>query len=104
MSGVHAKAGSLLEAMAKTRLGDWAGANEALAQYVPNGDFLVLTPLAQEFLRAVIYAHTDRLDAARECHRRGLAGFAELMGSDPAAWERSDVIRWRHAAEQALGL
>ena len=101
---IYALAGVLIEVIARVRLEDWQGALDALAKFDTKTEFLVLTPLCLHFLRALIYQKLGRHDAARECHARGLEGWALIVGTDDAAWKHSDVQRWRTAAEQAMGL
>jgi serine/threonine-protein kinase len=98
----YEKAGALIEAVARTHLGDFRAAQDALARFDAKSEYLVLTPLSLPFLRAVIYAGLGQRDTARECYARGAEGWDQLIGSDAAAWARSDVARWRAAAEQAL--
>ena len=101
---IYAKAGVLVECVAKVRMEDWQGAREALAKYTSKSDYLVLTPLCLDFLRALIYQQLGQQDTARECYARGIEGWDQLVGNDGGAWERSDVMRWRRAAEQAMGI
>jgi len=100
---LYSRAGALIEAVAKVRLEDWPGAHAALGRFDVKSDFLVLTPLSLHFLRALIYQKLGQLDAARECHARGIEGWTLVVGTDDAAWQRSDVQRWRTAAEAAMG-
>ena len=101
---VYALAGVLIEVIAKVRLEDWQGAHEALGRFDTKTEFLVVTPLCLHFLRALIYQKLGQHDVARECHARGLEGWALVVGTDGAAWQHSDVQRWRTAAEAAMGL
>lgn len=101
---LYTQAGAVLEAIARVRLADWQGAFDALARHDVKTEFLVLTPQAVHFLRALIYHHLGRTDAARECHARGVEAWSLVAGSDHTAWQHSDVQRWRTAAEQAMGL
>lgn len=101
---VYTMAGVLIEAIAHVRLADWPAADAALARFDTKTELLVLTPLALHFLRALIDQQLGRTEAARECHARGLEGWALVVGSDDAAWRLSDVQRWRTAAERAMGL
>jgi tetratricopeptide (TPR) repeat protein len=91
-----------IEAVAKARSEDWPGALAAIEGHFSPTALLILTPGAYDFLRALIYSHVGREDAARECYARGMATWNGLIGSNPAAWERSDVMRWRREAEAAL--
>jgi eukaryotic-like serine/threonine-protein kinase len=101
---VYAKVGSVIEAIARVHLEDYQGALEALQHFDPKSDYLILTPLAFPFLRALIYARLGQQGTARECYARGMEGWSQLVGNEEAGWERSDIKRWRTAAEQALGL
>jgi serine/threonine-protein kinase len=96
------KGGALLECLARMHLGEWPAAEAALALYDVHSDLALLTPLCLPFVRAVLHAHLGRRDAARECLQRGLDGWRELVGNDDEGWARSDVARWRAAAERAL--
>ena len=104
MEPLYPLAGAVIEAVAKVRLEDWQGAHEALGRLDPHTEFLVLTPQCLHFLRALIYQKLGQTTTARECHARGLEAWSMTIGTDGAAWQRSDVQRWRTAAEQALGL
>lgn len=101
---VYAGAGAVVEAIARVRLEDWQGAHEALGRYDARSEYLVLTPLCFPFLRALIHQKLGQRDTARECYARGLEGWHVLVGSDDAAWQRSDAKRWRTAAELAMGI
>ena len=101
---VYQKAGAVVETLAKVHLQDYQGALEALQQFDPKSDYLVLSPLVFPFLRALIYARLGQQGTARECYARGMEGWSQLVGNEEGGWERSDVKRWRTAAEQALGL
>jgi tetratricopeptide (TPR) repeat protein len=101
---IYALAGAVIEVIARVRLEDWQGAHAALGKFDTKTEFLVVTPLCLHFLRALIYQKLGQHDAARECHARGLESWAIVVGTDDAAWKRSDVQRWRTAAEQAMGL
>ena len=90
--------------IARVRLEDWQGADEALARFDTRTEFLVVTPLCLHFLRALIHQELGRHEAARECYARGLEGWLQVVGTDDAAWKHSDVQRWRTAAERAMGL
>jgi tetratricopeptide (TPR) repeat protein len=93
----------LVETVARIRLADWTGALAALGDHFTLPSTFVMTPGAVEFLRATVYAHVGRADAARDCYARGMVRWKELTADDAAAWERSDVMRWRREAEAALG-
>jgi serine/threonine-protein kinase len=101
---LYTQAGALIETVARVRLADWQGAHDALARHDTKTEMLVLTPQGVHFLRALIHHHLGRADAARECHARGVEAWDLVAGSDAAAWQHSDVQRWRTAAEQAMGL
>lgn len=93
----------VLETVAKVRVGDWAGALAAFETRYTPPDALILTPVAFEFVRALIYAQLGRDEAARQCYLRGMAEWGALTDADPAAWARSDAMRWRREAEAAMG-
>lgn len=99
----------LVEALAKAALEDWSGALAVIQDRITPWKMSVVglplgMPLgAYDFFRATVYSRAGRADTALECYRRGMATWNELAGSDPAAWERSDVMRWRREAEAALG-
>ena len=92
----------LVETVAKVRTQDWAGAEAAFANHFTVTDALILSPSAYDFIRALIYSHVGREDAARESYARGMAEWNRLTVGNPAAWERSDAMRWRREAEAAL--
>jgi serine/threonine-protein kinase len=93
----------LVETLANVRLERWADARSTLGeQFAPPGSIMLLTPGAFDFLRSLVYSRVGSGDAAREIFARGMSGWNELTGGNPAAWERSDVMRWRREAEAAL--
>src|SRR5260221_13778544 len=92
----------VIETVARVRLEDWPGANAAIGEHFTPPAAILLSPAAFDFLRAVIYAHLGRADAARESYARGMASWKSLTSGNPAAWEHSDVMRWRREAEAAL--
>ncbi|MCY3000600.1 MAG: protein kinase [Planctomycetota bacterium] len=94
----------LPKAAALARVGAWDAAEAELRGRYNQPEALVITPLATDFLRGLVYAKLGRTDAARECHARGVVRMATIVGGNPAAWERSDVMRWRRECETALGL
>jgi len=94
----------MLEAVACIRMADWPGAVAALEGHHEPGAFLFYTPAALTFQRALAYARLGREGEAREAYGRGMAQWTELTTANTAAWERSDLMRWRREAEQALGM
>ena len=92
----------VLEAVAHVRIEDWAGARSALEGRFADPSVLFLTPNAFDFLRALIHAKLGQGELARENYQRGMAEWERQTGGAPQAWERSDVMRWRRAAEAAL--
>ena len=92
----------VVETVARVRLEDWEGALAAIGGHYSAPSTLLVTPGAIEFLRTLALAKLGRLDAARECYARAMVAWKELTGGDEAAWERSDVMRWRREAEAAL--
>jgi len=91
-----------VEAVARVRMQDWSGALTALQGKFGRMDVLLVTPNAIEFVRALVYAKLGRADEARESHARAMVQWDQQTGGDPAAWERSDVMRWRREAEAAM--
>ena len=92
----------VIEALARVQVGDWSGAEAALADHYAIPSVPFLSPGAMTFLRALVYARVGREDAARECHGRAIVEWNGQVASDPARWERSDLMRWRREAEAAL--
>jgi serine/threonine protein kinase/tetratricopeptide (TPR) repeat protein len=92
----------VIEAIARVRSGDWTGARAALEGRYGHTDALLLTSNALDFLRALVHAELDQDEAARETYARGMTEWKLRTRDDPEAWERSDVMRWRRAAEAAL--
>jgi tetratricopeptide (TPR) repeat protein len=91
-----------IEALARIRLEDWNGALSALGSHFDPPATLLLTPGSFDFLRALVNARAGRVEVARECYSRGMSLWNALTGGNSAAWENSDVLRWRRAAEAAL--
>jgi serine/threonine-protein kinase len=91
-----------VEAVAHVRAVDWPGALAAIEGNYEASDVLILTPGAYDFLRSLIYSHLGRSGEARECYTRGMVQWNGLTGGNPAAWENSDVMRWRRDAEAVL--
>jgi tetratricopeptide (TPR) repeat protein len=92
----------VVESVARVRLEDWSGANAALGDHFAPPAAIIVSPGAFDFLRALINAHLGRADAARESYMRGMANWNAITGGNAAAWEHSDVMRWRREAEAAL--
>jgi tetratricopeptide (TPR) repeat protein len=92
----------ILESVARARAEDWTGALKALEGNYFQSKLQLVTPNAFDFLRSLIYSKLGNVEAARETHARGVAEWSVLTGGNPAAWERSDVMRWRREAEAAL--
>jgi hypothetical protein len=94
--------GAGVEASPRPRLEDWNGALSVIERHEPRSSVMVLTPMAHEFLCALIYSRAGRAAEARTCYAHGLAEWDERTALDPAAWERSDAMRWRREAEAAM--
>ncbi|MBK7645026.1 MAG: protein kinase [Planctomycetes bacterium] len=92
----------VVETVAHVRLGDWPAALTSMGNHFQAPTLALMTPTGFPFLRSLIYSHLGRTDAARECYERGMAEWNERTGGNPAAWERSDVMRWRREAEAVL--
>jgi serine/threonine-protein kinase len=93
---------NVVEAIARVRLEDWAGAQAAIGGRFKLPYFMILTPMAYDFLRSLICSHLRRKDQARDDYERGMVEWEEQTGADPGAWEHSDAMRWRREAEAAL--
>jgi hypothetical protein len=91
-----------VEAVARVRLEDWSGAERVLDELYRPPWIMVMTPMAYEFLRSLIYSRVGRTDEARSCYSRAMVAWDQETADDPAAWERSDAMRWRREAEAAL--
>ncbi len=92
----------VLDTIARMRLEDWSGARTALGSHYETPTLALLSPGALIFLRALVYAQVGLEEAARECHARGMVEWKSQTGGNPAAWEHSDMMRWRREAETAL--
>ncbi len=92
----------VLNSVAHVRAGDWTGALAAIEGHYYQAKLQLVTPNAFDFMRSLIYSKLGNAEAARECHARGVAEWNVLTAGNPAAWERSDVMRWRRDAEAAL--
>jgi tetratricopeptide (TPR) repeat protein len=92
----------VIETLARVRLEDWSGALSAIESRFQPPNLMLLSPMAYDFVRARIYAELARPDEARACYARGMVVWECETIDDPAAWERSDAMRWRRAAEAAL--
>ena len=91
-----------VEALARVRLEDWAGALTAIEHRNQRADFMALTPVARDFLHVLILAKLGRADAARACYDRALVEWELQIAGKPGAWEHSDAMRWRREAEALL--
>jgi tetratricopeptide (TPR) repeat protein len=92
----------VVEAIARVRLEDWPGALAAIEHRYRRPYIVLLTPMAYDFLRSVIYSHLERAEEARACYERGMVAWEEQTTDEPGAWEHSDAMRWRREAEAAL--
>jgi len=92
----------VLDSIAYIRAEDWPAALDAIAGHYYQAKLQLLTPNAFDFMRSLIYSKLGNAAAARECHARGVAEWNVLTAGNPAAWEKSDVMRWRREAEAAL--
>jgi serine/threonine-protein kinase len=91
-----------VEAIARVRLEDWAGAQAILERQYRLPWIMMMTPMAYDFLRALVLARVGRVDEARACYERGMVQWNTETADEPTAWERSDAMRWRREAEAAL--
>jgi len=92
----------LVEAVAHVRLEDWPRAVAALENAPSAPDLRMLTGMAYDFACSLIYSRGARPYEARSRFERGMAEWNKRAAKDPAAWEHSDVMRWRREAEAAL--
>jgi serine/threonine-protein kinase len=92
----------VIECIARVRVGDWAGALAALENRFQPPLLVLLTPNAYDFLRSLICSHLGRDAEAKSYYERGMVLCNERTADDPAAWEHSDVMRWRGEAQAAL--
>jgi tetratricopeptide (TPR) repeat protein len=92
----------VVETLARVALEDWSGARSALGSHFAAPTVMLLTPGALDFVRALVYARAGAEEAARESYTRGMSTWNRLSAGNSAVWERSDVVRWRRAAEAAL--
>ncbi len=92
----------VVETVARVRAQDWPGALAAIEGHYRTPEYMLLTPSAHDFVRALIYSRLGREGEARECFKRGMVAWNTQTGGNPAAWEHSDVMRWRREAEAAL--
>ena len=92
----------LLEALARVRLEDWSGASAVLENRFQRPNLMLLSPLAYDFLRALICSHLGRVDEAGAYYARGMVEWERETVGDSVVWENSDAMRWRRAAEAVL--
>jgi tetratricopeptide (TPR) repeat protein len=93
---------AVVEGLARVRLEDWSGAYALLGTRFQRPNLMVLSPMAYDFVRALIASHLGRADEARACYQRAMVEWAAETADDPAAWESSDALRWRREAEAVL--
>jgi hypothetical protein len=91
-----------VEALARVRLEDWAGALSAIDQRDLRSSLWALTPMARLFLHSLILSRLGRPGEARLCYERGMAEWDRVTAGQPGAWGQSDAMRWRREAEAAL--
>jgi len=93
---------AVVETVARIRLSDWPGALAAMEGRYVSPRAMIMTPMAYEYMRSLVYSHVDHDGEALACYQRGMAEWEEATRDDPAAWERSDAMRWRREAEAVL--
>ncbi len=92
-----------LQIVARVRLEDWTGALAVFEKEFKPQQLMLLTPVSYEFLRTLIYAKLGRQVEARQAYDRGMLAWEEATRDHPDAWAKSDAMRWRRDAENALG-
>jgi serine/threonine-protein kinase len=98
----NARWASVIATIAHVRKGDWAAALATFEDRYKLPQVMILTPMAHDFLRSLIYSHVGRHAEAQLAYKRGMVQWEEQTVDDPKAWEQSDAARWRRAAEAAL--
>jgi len=88
--------------VAHIRREDWNSAVGVLEDSFQRPYLPLMTPVCYEFAAALVYAHLDRRTEARQSFQRGTTEWTELVRDQAEAWERSDAMRWRRAAEAVL--
>ena len=87
---------------ARVRQEDWAGAHAAIDGRYRLPRLMILSPMGHGFLRSRICSRLGRDQEARVHYGRGFMTWEDGTRVDPAAWERSDAMRWKREAEAAL--
>ena len=93
----------IVKVLAHIDLGEWEAAEIAMSRRYERPTLSFFAPPVLTFMRAVVYANRNSMDAALECFERGLAEAEHLIGSDEEGWRRSDLVRWREKAREAVG-
>ncbi|MCY3002530.1 MAG: serine/threonine-protein kinase, partial [Planctomycetota bacterium] len=94
---------AVVESMARLRLEDWEGALAALQRiHHERMGIVVMTPPSRDFMLSILYSRLGRTAEAKDSHERGMLLWTRLTGDEPAAWERSDMARWRRESESLL--
>jgi hypothetical protein len=88
--------------VAHIRREDWNSAVGVLEDSFQRPVLPLMTPVCYEFTAALVYARLERPTEARQSFQRGAVEWTELVRDQAEAWERSDAMRWRRAAEAAL--
>ena len=92
----------MVEAIARVRLADWAGALAAIEHHYKRPYVMILTPMGYDFLRSLIYSPKAAPTRPAPAYERGMVAWEEHTADDPDAWEHSDAMRWRREAEAVL--
>jgi hypothetical protein len=92
----------VVETVARVRLEDWPGALRCLDELYRPPWIMVMTPMACEFMRSLIYSRNGRAAEARDCYERAMVMWNDETADEPDGWDRSDAMRWRRDAEAAL--
>jgi serine/threonine-protein kinase len=92
----------VLRTVALARSEDWPGALAEFENHFVSPAELLVTPIAYEFLRSLINSKVGRKSEAQECYARAMVEWNAKTAGNEAAWQHSDVMRWRKEAEAAL--
>ena len=92
----------LVEIVASIRLGDFAHAVEVFESSFKDPYLALATPMAAQFMRALVYAKVGRKGDAKHWLRLGMISWDEQAKGHEEFWEHSDAMHWRREAEAAI--